>query len=230
MTAANSPGIVKFLQKLLPIPPGDEKKAYGYLKNSIQHGKFAPFMARAVLAFSYTYYKTEHDSAFSYLNPILEYYPNNMSAIIFGINIHFHQGMLTGNTDWERLALLLSRLDQRLVERNEKLKPYYAQKILFVKGMVAFHRNHDYEATQSLVDFVQKYPKNDFACAALLTLGIIADLEGKRALAIDYYKKASNKRQLVAMSKHIQPLQLQPYQDHQRSIILGNIFDLADRP
>ncbi|MBN2011846.1 tetratricopeptide repeat protein [candidate division KSB1 bacterium] len=230
MTAANSPGIVKFLQRLLPIPNGDEEKAYQYLKISIKKGQFAPFMARATLAFSYNYYKCQHDSAYAYLAPILKEYPENTSALVFATNIFFHRGILTGITDWDSLAVLIDRLEHRMDERGEQLEIYYRDKILLEKGVVAFHQKRNTEAGRFLEQYISQYDDSDFAGVAYLTLGALYDLQGDRPLALQLYKQARKKKQLGIMKDWLETRLKEPYNSPQRVILIGDIFDLPDRP
>jgi tetratricopeptide (TPR) repeat protein len=230
MTAANMPGIVKFLQRLLPIPAGDQEKAYRYLKISITKGQFAPFMARALLSFSYTYYNTQYDSAFAYLAPVLQYYSENTSVLVFAANTYFHHGMNTGATDWKKLQELLALLDRRIAERGEQLEIYYREKYLLVNGIAAFRLYEDDMAIHYLDSLVTTYPKSDFAGLAWLTLGALADLNGDRAKAIKYYHNARDKKQLGEMEAWLKIYLKQPFQDPNRVLQVGNIFDMPDHP
>ena len=98
------------------------------------------------------------------------------------------------------------------------------------KGLVAFRRNHDEQALQYLDELVKLHPKSDYTGLAYLVKGALYDLKGNRKRAVEFYNKARDEKQLGSMKFWLKTHLNTPYQHPQRHILVGNIFDLPDRP
>jgi len=230
VVAANTPGVVKFIQKILPIPTGDQDLGIEYLKISNEKGYFAPYMANSLLGFCFIYYDTNYDSAYFYLDDELSEYPENVSTIILALNLHAHESFNTGETDWTKFLHRIEMLENRVNQRKQRLKDYYWQKFRFFKGYCYFRLERYEEASLILNRFVLDYSDNELCGIAYLILGGIADLSWQRVHALTYYDKAAQYRNHGNLEHVLTQFNERPYSGESDIFYRGQYFDVPDRP
>ncbi len=191
VTAANSSNIVKFLQKLLPIPYGDEELGIKYLRLCTKEGFYSKVLSQALLAYVYTYYRPNIDSAIFFIQPLIEKYPRSTDFLITAINAYAYDGLNNTSTDWTQLLSYINKLESRMEERKEKLTKWYSGKLLFLKGYSYFMLKDFENAKLYLNKFTRKYKDNEYKSVAYLTLGFIEDINNNRKSALSFYNKAS---------------------------------------
>ncbi|MBP7461040.1 MAG: hypothetical protein KBA26_07100 [Candidatus Delongbacteria bacterium] len=190
VAAANSSSIVKFLQKLLPMPSGNENLGVDHLRLAADKGNFTPVLAKAILAFTYTYYRVNYDSAFYYVRPLMVQYPESSDFMVLMLNLYFHQAMTTGQTDWASALKCLDDLAMQMSRREEKLEVWYRDKYAFFKGYCLFKLGRYAESESQLRHYLSQHKKNPYEGAAWLTIGAIEDIRLHRDKAKTAYRKA----------------------------------------
>lgn len=231
VAAANSSSIVRFLQKLLPMPSGDENLGVSHLRLASDKGNFTPLLAKAILAFTYTYYRVNYDSAFYYAEPLIEKYPENTDFMVLLLNLYFHQGLKTGTTDWQSALATLNQLDSQMIKRSEHLENWYQEKYSFFKGYTQFKLGQYLESEDQLREFISRQKKNPYEGVAWLTLGVIEDLRNNRAKAIQAYKKAQNCKEIGNLTKLARQFQSKAYQaGNGQEFFRGLEYKLPENP
>ena len=230
VVAANSPGILKFLQKILPIPNGDEDFGFSCLEKSYRKGRFSPLIVQSMLSFFHIYYRTDYEKGLDYILPLLDKYPQSSDFMMIVSSLYAHQGFETGETEWQKMLNMISKVETRFKIRSEKIRGYYFLKILFLKGYANFKLERYDLAKMYLKSLVDNYKKNSYTGIANSLLGMIEDLEGNRESAISFYKKANKQKKYGNMKELISLCLKEPYNSQKHQLLLKGFFVLPDRP
>lgn len=230
VVAANSPAILKFLQKILPIPNGDEEFGFSCLETSFQKGTFSPLIVQSMLSFFHIYYRTDYDKSYDYILPLLEKYPQSSDFMMIVVSLYAHQGFETGETEWQEMLTEISKVETRFKIRSERVRGYYFLKLLFLKGYANFKLERYDLAKMYLKSLVDNYKKNPYTGIAASLLGMMEDLNGNRESAISFYKKANKQKKFGNMKELISFCLKEPYHPQKHQLILNGFFELPDRP
>ncbi len=232
--ASHQPGVVKWIQKLLPIPSGNAELGVRYLQMAAKKGKFTNLAALAGLAMAYVYYDERYDDAIQLLEPLVERYPRNLDFNTALINAYFYKGLTEGTVNWDRLLALVHHTENYVLRRGYSLDPWWSDKLEFIAGYSLYMKGQFALAAPLLKEYCDKYSKKGASYLTglgYLTLGKMADLAGQRQLAIRYYKKVQkyeamgNEKQLAAQ------LLTAPFQGERPLVrFVGAYAELPDRP
>jgi len=230
VNAANSSKVIQWIQKILPIPNGDEDLGIEYLKLAEKNGVYSKFLASPFLGFVYNYYRADYDSAYYFVKPFLEKYPNSTDIIIITINILFNQGMQEGETDWRMLLKLLQQLDRVMENREEQLIEWLVEKYQFMKGYIYFklgdYKNSIYEIEQ----FLNMNPENEFCGVAYYILARIEEMENSDSKKIiNLIQRAEKSKQIGNLDEIISDYLKQESHDKSLMEFFGIFFDMPDK-
>lgn len=232
--ASHQAGVVKWIQKLLPIPSGDEQLGIRYLQLAAEKGHFTNLAALAALAMAYVYYEERYDEAIALLEPLVHRYPKNLDFSTSLINAYFYKGLTEGATDWNRLLELVHYTESYVRSRNYQLDHWWRDKLEFIAGY-SFYMKGQFELAEPLLrEYCTKHSKKgDSYLTGLgyLTLGKMADLRGNRQLAITFYKKVQKYEAMGNEKAIAAQLIAAPFHGEKPLIrFVGAYAELPDRP
>jgi tetratricopeptide (TPR) repeat protein len=231
--ASHQPGVVRWIQKLLPIPSGNAELGIRYLQIAAQKGRFTRLAALAGLAMSYIYYDNKYQEAINLLEPLVDRYPANLDFLLSLINAYFYQG-LVAETDWKRLQQLIRHTRVTLNNRNVQIDRWWLDKFNFMEGYAHFMLGHLTEAKLLLEAYTLQYSEKGesyLTALAHLTLGKIYDLEGNRSRAVQHYRKVSKYEQMGNEREIARYLLSHPYTEESAATrFRGAYAELPDRP
>jgi len=232
--ASHQPGVVKWIQKLLPIPNGDEKLGIRYLKIAAEKGKFTNLAALAALAMAYVYYDERYDDAIALLEPLVRRYPRNLDFGTALINAYFYKGLTDGSINWDRLLALVQHVENYVRAQNYQLDPWWSDKLEFITGYSLYMKGQFALAAPLLKDYCDKYSKKGASYLTglgYLTLGKMADIAGNRQLAINFYKKVQKYEAMGNEKELAAQLLLVPFRGEKPLVrFVGAYAELPDRP
>ncbi|MBN2093744.1 tetratricopeptide repeat protein, partial [candidate division KSB1 bacterium] len=203
--AGNQGAIVRFLQRLLPIPTGDPEAGLSFLKSAIQRGVYSPLPASSALASAYLYFEKDYSAAIQIAESLLTIYPENLDLLSTQINALFNLEFSRPANQWGKLLDYIEQFEKVVYQRKLISSDWWSYKMKFMRGYAYYHQGK-YDAALRLFEEYHAFYKEGSYLLGLgeLTSGKIFDLMGKRQQAIKKYK--NSRRQEKA----------------------GNVADLAD--
>ncbi len=232
--AGNQKGIVRFVQKILPIPTGDPELGMKHLDIAVEKGHFTGLAAISTKAFVYIHYEGKYHQAIDLLNSILERYPDNLEFLTMLTNAHFYQALRRSSSDLLDLQKNLENTRRLIKERKLQFFPWWLDKFDFMEGYIHFKQGNYTRAKLLLEQYCDSYSKKGssyLTALGLLTLGKIADIEGKRDEAIKAYKRV-RKYEIMGNEKQLAERFLKtPYQaENYQSRFRGGYTRIPERP
>jgi tetratricopeptide (TPR) repeat protein len=191
--AGNAPGIVRFVQKIIPIPEGDSELGLQYLEIALKMGTYTKTAAEAFLGSAYIYYEERYQDAIDILEPLVKKYPRCFDFWTSLANAYFYQGLTESRGNWTRLIETVEFTQKMRKERGIEMLPWWENKLLFMEGYARYSMGEYEKASSILSDYSKIYPdKGDSYLTSLgeLTLGKIADLSGNREQAVEHYSRS----------------------------------------
>jgi hypothetical protein len=191
--AANASGIVRFIQKLIPIPEGDSEKGLKDLQIAIEKGVYTKTAARAFLAVAYTYYEGRYRDSITILEELVVEYPRCIDFWLSLANAYFYNGLNSPVNDWKRLIAIVDITEKEVEKRGIEILPWWGNKLHFMRGYALYSLEKYQEAAPLLSRYSKEYTKKKksyLTSLGELTLGKIADLSGDRNAAMKHYEKA----------------------------------------
>lgn len=232
--ASHQPGVIKWIQKLLPIPAGDSDLGINHLQIAIEKGKFTNLAAQSALALAYVSYENKYNDAVDLLIPLIEQYPQNLDFLTTIINAYFYRELTDPTTEWEPLRESLNQTRKAVIDQNLDFQQWWRTKFDFMEGYMDYMAGDLVNAKKILTKYVQTYPKKGgsyLSGLGYLTLGKIADLQGSRELAIIYYKKVAKLEDIGNEKKLAKKFIKSPFIGEDSEIpFTGHYVDLPDRP
>lgn len=232
--AAHQSGIVRFIQKLLPIPNGDARKGLEYLQLAIQKGNYAPVPARSALAFAYLHFETDYQKTLDTLAPILKIHPTSTDLLIMQINALFNREFVQPANSWKEILFYLDNFEKLAVHRKMQLSDWWHSKLQFIRGY-AYYSLGQYEQAEKIIAQYNAQQKSDdenyLLGVGYLTQGKMTELQGMRNSAIEYYHKAQKCREMGNLKEIAEHLQENPFNgENEQTRILGIFTELPERP
>ncbi len=181
-----SAGYMKIASWLLHTS-GDREEGIRQIRLAAEQARYGKYEARGILAFIYIYMEGEPAQALPEAQRLSSEFPHNPYYHFLLAECYIVLGELKmARSEIETLRQLLPHL------RAFTLREYQAR-LHLLEGEMAF-ASHDWnKAENELLTFVQHYElETDTPLSgALLRLGQIADLQGKREKAIFYYRRGT---------------------------------------
>lgn len=234
VVAGNQEGIVKFLQKLLPIPAGDAELGVELLNIARERGNFTRLAAISSLAFSYVHFDKEYQKAIELLDHILESYPDNLEFHTMKTNATFYATLNDTSASTHALGEALAATRHQIDSRNISFYQWWLDKFSFMEGYVLFLDNRLGEAGDRLSSYCRKYNKKGasyLTALGYLTLGKIADLRGERLNATLAYRKVRNYETMGNEEDLAEKLLAEQYSgEDSETRFRGGMTDVPDRP
>jgi len=232
--AGHQSGIVRFLQRLLPIPAGDPAKGLRALRTAIEKGYYSKIPACSALAFAYLYFEKDYQQAVNILKPLLEHYPDNTDLLVMMINSIFYRELSTPKNDWSRLLNFIDRLEKVIFKRKINLSQWWRQKLQFIRGYAYYYQNKNELAMPLLEAYTTFYSKNKSSYLtglSELTLGKIYDLRGDRKQAVQKYQNALEQEDFGNVQMIARIHLKSPFTDETKSLqVSGTVSDFPHRP
>ncbi len=232
--ASHQPGVIKWIQKLLPIPAADSDLGINHLQIAIEKGKFTSLAAQSALALAYVYYEDKYCDAVDLLTPLIEQYPQNLDFLTTMTNAYFYRQLTTPTTEWEPLRGSINQTRKVVTDQNLDFQEWWLTKFDFMEGYMDYMTGDLSSAKKILTKYCQHYPKKGgsyLSGLGYLTLGKIADLQGNREEAIINYKKVSKFEDIGNEKKLAKKFINSPFRGEDSEIpFSGNYVDLPDRP
>jgi tetratricopeptide (TPR) repeat protein len=232
--ASHQPGVVKWIQKILPIPEGDSNLGVSYLQLAIEKGQFTSLAAKAALALAFVYYENRYQEAIELLDPLVETYPENLDFLTSMINAHFYRELSDPVNDWDSLLKYVNQIRSVVKKKDLDFQRWWLDKFDFIEAYANYIQGDYLQAETMLTKYCNKYSKKGksyLAGLGFLTLGKLADLNGNREQAIKFYKKVK-KLENMGNEKQLAKLFIEtPFQkESETTRFLGTYVDLPDRP
>lgn len=232
--AGHQTGIVRFLQRLLPIPSGDPEKGLAALKIAITKGLYTRTPALSALAFAYIYFEHDYQSAIELLSPLLKTYPGCTDLLMMMINALFYRELTAPQEAWNQLLTSMDALEMIVYERKLNLNVWWKMKLRFIRGYAAYSQENFPQATQLLKNythFYQQKQKSYLSGLGELTLGKIYDLQGERPAALAQYKLAAKNKNFGNIKQLADHYRKFPFTGESDSLrVNGSYSELPDRP
>ena len=232
--ASHQPGVIKLIQWLLPIPAGDSDLGINHLQIAIEKGKFTNLAAKAALALAYTYYEEKFEDAVDLLTPLVVQYPRNLDFLSTLINAYFYRELTIPTGEWSTLKVYIDQIRMVVEEQFPDFQTWWLTKFEFMEGYMSYMTGDFSTAKRILTRYCQNYPKKGgsyLSALGYLTLGKIADLQGNRKEAIEYFKKVSKFENIGNEKELAKKFISSPFRGEEFEIpFSGNYVDLPDRP
>ena len=193
VVAGNQPTVIRFLQRLLPIPFGRPSRGIRYLKKAAAEGTYSPIPAQAALAFTYLHLEINYPDAVTILENLLKQYPTSTEFLSMMVNALLGCELTQPRGDWEKIIHYTYRLDRIVRQKKEKLSPWWQNKLIFIRGYAAYGQDDFLTAIPLLEGYSHYYHEHGGSYLlglSELTLGKIYDLRGQSDFAIHKYKRA----------------------------------------
>ena len=234
VVAGNQTGIVRFIQRLLPIPAGDAKLGYEHLNIAVEKGKFTQLVAIETIAFAHIHYSKQYRKAIDILTSLLEKYPTSLEFYTMRTNSRFYYALNHNQSEWQNLKSDLDTVRAFIKAKELDFYPWWLNKFNFMEGYFHFTEKNYTRAMLLLEDYCEQYPKKNgsyLTALAYLTLGKIYDLQNKRMAAISAYKKVRKFEKMGNEKKLAERFIETPYQgETYRTRFIGAFTDLPNRP
>ncbi|MCK5737600.1 hypothetical protein KAH55_00395, partial [bacterium] len=230
----NQPAVIRFLQKLLPIPVGKPARGIRYLNRAAAEGDYSVIPAQAALAFSYLYLEEDYPAAVTILEDLLKKHPNSTEFLAMMVNAALGCELTQSRGDWERLIYYTHRLEKIIRQKKRKLSPWWQNKLIFIRGYAAYGHNDYLTAIPLLEGYSHYYHEHgDSYLLGLsdLTLGKIYDLRGQSDFAIHKYKRALKGESMGNVKKLAEKFLREPFREKTMATeIIGYYTEVPDRP
>ncbi len=197
--AGHQTGVVRWLQRLLPIPTGDAARGIDALKVAAEKGKYTSTAARAALALTYLYFEHDYQQAIDILEPLSAEYSESIDFLSMLVNARFNREFTHPHGEWQALILCLDRLEEKYRLRKLTPNPWWRKKMQFMRGYAAYHLDQLDVAQDLLERYAHNYVKNGgsyLTGLSELTLGKIFDRRGQRHQAQQKYVLALQQEKL----------------------------------
>ena len=190
--AGNSAGIVRFVQKLIPIPEANAERGMEYLRLAHEKGMYTRTAALAFLGSAYIYYEDRFQDGIDIYEPLVSRYPRCIDFWLSLANGYFYQGLTRPEGRWGKLLEIVAEVREEARRREMELLPWWENKLLFIEGYARYSLGEHEKARSILTEYSKIYPKKGSYLTSLgeLTLGKLADLAGTRENAVKHYKRA----------------------------------------
>jgi len=190
--AGHQSAIVRFIQKLLPIPPGDPAQGIRSLKLAIEKGRYAPVPAQSALGFAWLYFENHYPQAIQTLVPLLEKYPTSTDLLLMLINAQFYQDLNHAPSHSADLLANIEQFERIIAARKIEINSWWPQKLVLLKGFAHYSLENDAVARDLLEQYSAFKTDHDSYLTGLayLMLGKIHDSRGERDLARKKYRQA----------------------------------------
>jgi len=193
VTAGNFPGIVKFISRILFIPPGNHEQGMQELQIAHEKGFLAKTISLYIIAYSHFYYEKDYNKTIEKTESIIDRYPLCVDLQFLLINAYFYRELTSPAGEWNSVVSLIQNFQDDTGNRNLNLSSWWKNKLNFMLGY-SYYFLKDYDKAKMLLEQYSgaytKKGKSYFAGASELTLGKIYDLEGNRNKAIAKYNRA----------------------------------------
>lgn len=234
VVAGNQKGIVRFIQKLLPIPTGDAKLGFEHLNIAVDKGNFTNLAAIETMAFAHIHYSKKFGVAIKLLNSLLDRYPTSIEFYNMLVNARFYQALNYNENEWQKLKKDLFAVRNFIKDRKIDLYPWYLHKFDFMEAYIHFTEKNYTKAQLQFEGYIEQYPRKNksyLTSLSYLMIGKIHDLQGNRKAAVAAYKKVK-KHETFGNEKKLADLFIKsPYKGetfHTQS--RGVLTDIPDRP
>lgn len=231
--AGHQSTIVRFLQRLLPIPTGDPSTGISSLKIAIQKGEYSPLPANSALAFTYLYFEKEYHKAAQIAESLLVSYPNNLDLLSIEMNALFNLGLSQSFSDWPKLLAYINHFEAIISQRRLTILPWWFYKLQFMRAYSYYHLGR-YELALKLFDsYLATDHKNGSYLLGLgeLTCGKIYDLMGKRQEAVRRYKNSQHQEKIGNVAELAAHFLKNPFKKELKSNqVIANFTELPNRP
>lgn len=190
--AGHQSTIVRFIQKLLPIPAGDPAQGIRSLKLAIEKGRYAPVPAQSALAFAWLYFENDYPQAIQTLVPLLEKYPTSTDLLLMLINARFYQDLNQPPSHSANLLANIEQFEKIIATRKIEINSWWPQKLVLIKGFAHYSLENDTIARELLEQYTafQENSESYLTGLAYLMLAKIHDSQGEREPARKKYRLA----------------------------------------
>lgn len=230
--AGHQGAIVRFIQKLLPIPNGDAKRGLAALQTAVKKGRYTELPAQSALVFAWLYFENDYRKALETLAPLLGKYPGNTDLLCMQINALFYLELNQPQQRGSEILNYVNQLEKVISRRNLKTNVWWQQKLIFLKGFAHYLLENDEAAVMLLgkySDSTRQQGRSYLTALADLILGKIYDFQGQRVRAREKYKKAADAEQFGNVRELAK--QLLKERDLSRELtIQANVTGFPERP
>jgi tetratricopeptide (TPR) repeat protein len=231
--AGNQGAIVRFLQRLLPIPTGNSATGISSLKFAIQKGVYSPLPASSALAFAYLYFENDYPKAIQLAESLLTHYPENLDLLSTEINARFNLELSQPANQWAKLVANIDQLDAVVNRKKLVISPWWSSKMKFMRAYAYYHLGK-YESALSLFEAYSRisFKKGSYLSGlGALTCGKIYDLMGKRQEAIQKYKNSQQQEKNGNVAELAENFLKNPFKKELKSHqVIANFTELPNRP
>ena len=151
VTAANFKGIVKFISRLLFIPPGDHEQGMKELQTAHEKGFLAKTISLYVIAYSHFYYEKDNEAAIQKIESIIDEYPLCVDLQLLLINAYFYRELTNPAGEWNTVINLILNFSDDVKSRKLNLSSWYTNKLKFMLGY-CYYFLQDYEKAKVLLE------------------------------------------------------------------------------
>ncbi|MDZ7261798.1 MAG: tetratricopeptide repeat protein [candidate division KSB1 bacterium] len=232
--AGHTPGIVRLIQKILPIPSGNPKQGLQDLKIASERGRYTQIGGRSALAFAYLWFEEDYQKTIEILEPLIKQYPDCIDFGTMLANAYFYRELTTPTGEWDKLLQTIDQIEKIVRERPFDLSRWWRDKLIFMRGY-AYYSTGKYELAANLLQlYTRRYPnKGDSYLTGLgeLTLGKIYDLQGQRKKAKEKYTRALKQEPMGNLEQLAQHYLETPFTGEvEKYRFTGAKAELPDRP
>lgn len=196
---------------MLFLPSGDRKKGLEELQQAANSGKYAQTEAKYFLLQSHFTYEKRYDVALKYAQELHQKYPRNP------LFHRYHGRSLVSLGYWADAFMEFTNVLNRFLARQEGYDDPYGREAYYYTGKFHFMSGEFDRALQEFYrcdELSRKLDKDGasgFMSMANLTIGMIYDVQKKRPLALEQYRKVLRMKEYESTHKEARRYLDQPY-------------------
>ncbi len=210
---SRNPSILRAVQRLFDLPPGDRKGGIRRLDDAIENGRFNRTDALSARAYVDLYYEMDAQSARARFLDLLNQYPNSLDYRIRYVDtmlrLHAEHGENLARTMLDSTAAIY----RIAFDRKLELYRWRTIKLNFIQGLSHFSIGNYSRARALLGATVARSRDKDnwLVGPAELLMGKIADIEGERAAAKEHYRRAERRDDVWGSHDEARRYQIRQY-------------------
>ena len=196
---------------LLFIPPGDKKKGIMQLKETADKGKYARVEAAYFLMQLYYYYEKDYPASLQIAEQLHARFPNNMLFHKYLGRCYVSLG------SWAKVELVFSEIMQRVANGQRGYGLSTEREAAYYLGMVDMTASRYDSALKRFYRCDEASRRLDtkeisgFMVMANLKVGMIYDVQARRDLAVNQYKKVLAMREYMDSHDQAERYMKSPY-------------------
>ena len=198
---------------LLLVPAGDRQKGLEQLTRAAEHGRYASIEASYFLMQVYFFYEHDYGKALDIARTLHQRFPNNMQ-------FHRYLGRCyVALSAWDSAGVVFGEIARRAEAGQRGYTATIEREGQYYLGLQELHRQQYDAALQHLYRCDELSRTLDlsgpsgFMVNANLKIGTIYDLQGKRDLAIQQYRKVLEMDEYRDSHEQAERYLTQPYRD-----------------